>query len=735
MTKRTWARLLISGSSFLLQLGTLCFHTQGAANNDFANAQVISGATGTTDGDNVSATREPGEPDHAGNAGGASVWFRWTAPASGSYSFNTGGSAIDTVLAVYTGASVSALNLVASNDDFGPDLTSAVSIPAVSGVTYHVAVDGYDGEFGDVVLNWSLEVPPLNDNFADATPITGSSGTISGHNSAATQEPGEPNHAGEPGGRSVWFRWTAPADGVYSFDTSGSSLNTLLAVYTGASVNALSLMASNDDSGVDITSAVSFSALNGVTYHFAVDGYAMEAGALTLNWSPFNDPRVMFTTLHHFTNSISDGSSPQAGLVMSGDTLYGTTVYGGASGNGTVFRINADGSGFTNLHSFNYTAGANPYAKLVLSGSTLYGTTYGGGSGYGIVFAVGTNGTGFTNLHSFPPPSGAALTNAEGANPIAGLVLAGNTLFGTARSGGTSGKGTVFAIGTDGSGFTNLHHFTATGGGSATNSDGAAPTSALIVSAGTLYGTANAGGNSGYGTIFAINTNGNGFTVLHSFDWTGGANPHALTISASTLYGTANAGGPQGLGAVFAINTNGTGFTIVYAFTDSSGGANPFAGLMLFANTLYGTALGGGKGGKGTVFALGANGAAFTTLHHFTTTSGVSSTNSDGASSRAELILSGHTLYGTTERGGASGQGTIFSVSLPPLRLTIVSSETKAVMTWPAEFAAFTLQSTTNLALANSWLPVAQSTATNGATVSVDVPATAARKFFRLVAP
>src|SRR5450759_3417370 len=135
-----------------------------------------------------------------------------------------------------------------------------------------------------------------------------------------------------------------------------------------------------------------------------------------------------FTNLHSFTGS--DGANPQAGLILSGTTLYGTAFQGGSSGNGTVFAINTNGTGFTNLHSFIYGSdGASPYAGLILSGNNLYGTAYQGGSlGHGTVFAVNPNGTGFTNLHSFTATSN--YTNSDGANPYAGLILSGNTLYG-----------------------------------------------------------------------------------------------------------------------------------------------------------------------------------------------------------------------------------------------------------------------------------------------------------------
>src|ERR1035437_102550 len=252
---------------------------------------------------------------------------------------------------------------------------------------------------------------------------------------------------------------------------------------------------------------------------------------------------------------------------------------------------------FTNLHSFTGSDGVNPYAGLILSGNTLYGTAFqGGSSGAGTVFAVNTNGTGFTNLHSF--------NYSDGANPQAGLILSGNTLYGAAYGGGSSGAGTVFAVHTDGTGFTNLYSFTAAPGSSA-NSDGAKPQAGLILLCNTLYGKAAYGGSSAYGTVFKLNADGTGFTNLHSFNYSDGVNPRAgLILSGNTLYGTAYYGGSSGNGTVFAVHTDGTGFTNLYGFSGSSCGSNPRAGLILSGNTLYGTASVGSSWGQGTVFSL-----------------------------------------------------------------------------------------------------------------------------------
>jgi uncharacterized repeat protein (TIGR03803 family) len=442
-----------------------------------------------------------------------------------------------------------------------------------------------------------------------------------------------------------------------------------------------------------------------------------------------------FTTLHSFTllnnSTNSDGARPYAGLILSGNTLYGAAVNGGSSDNGTVFAVHTNGTSFTNLHSFNYSDGANPYAGLILSGNTLYGTAV---DPYGTVFKINTNGTGFTNLHSFTATSGSLYTNSDGVYPYGGLILSGNTLYGTAYGGGNSGNGTVFAVNTNGTGFTNLHSFTLLN--NSTNSDGARPYTGLILSGNTLYGTAEYGGSSGYGTVFAVHTNGTGFTNLHSFNYSDGANPYAgLILSGNTLYGTASGGGSSSYGTVFAVHTNGTGFTNLHSFTAVSGsgansdGANPQAGLILSGNILYGTAGYGGSSGDGTVFALNTDGTGFTILYSFTTLN--NSTNSDGANPLGGLILSGNVLYGTAYWGGSSGNGTVFSLFIPP-QLTIIPSGANVILTWPTNATGFTLQSTTNLVSPAVWSIVSPAPVVVNGQNAVTNSTPGTKKFYRL---
>jgi uncharacterized repeat protein (TIGR03803 family) len=432
-------------------------------------------------------------------------------------------------------------------------------------------------------------------------------------------------------------------------------------------------------------------------------------------------------------------------LILSSNTLYGTAGSGGSLRRGTVFAVNVNGMGFTTLHTFTGGSdGVGPSAGLILSGNTLYGATPGGGSrpGNGTVFSVNTNGTGYTTLYSFTAGStnsSGAYTNIDGASPQGGLTLSGNTLYGTAIGGGSSGGGTVFAINIDGTGFTNLHSFTAAFYPAYTNNGGAYPYAGLILSGNTLYGTASTGGSSGRGTVFAINTSGTDFATLFGFDGNIGGGPSAgLILSGNTLYGTAVNGGSSGNGTVFAVNTDGNGFTNLYSFTAYSGssgvdgegtnsdGAWPQAGLILAGSTLYGSAEFGGSLGNGTVFSINTNGTGFTNLHTF-------SIGSDGAYPQTSLILSGNTLYGAALGGGISGtgSGTVFSLTLPPPQLTIARSEVNFIFSWPTNATGFTLQSTTNLGspvwTTNSPAPVVlngQNTVTN--------PISGTQQFFRL---
>jgi uncharacterized repeat protein (TIGR03803 family) len=473
-----------------------------------------------------------------------------------------------------------------------------------------------------------------------------------------------------------------------------------------------------------------------------------------------------FTCLYCFTNGV-DGANPNGGLILSGNTLYGTTAFAGGNtaDNGTVFSVNTNGMGITTPHSFsietqssispfNYTNkdGANPQAGLILSGNTLYGTASGGGNwGVGTVFAVNINSTDFTNLHNFTIGG----VGSDGNSPNAGLVLSGNMLYGTASAGGIPGNGTVFAVNTSGTSFTPLHSFRASSGSfpNYTNSDGADPYAGLVLSSNMLYGAASAGGTLGGGTLFAVNisdlsfTNLYNFTAIHTnsagvYTNSEGANPKGgMILSGNTLYGTASSGGISGNGTVFGINTNGTGFKILHTFTaghknaagiyTNADGAYLQAGLILSGNTLYGTTSSGGISGNGTVFAINTDSTGFTNLYNFTATSGLYATNRDGAHPMG-VILAGNMLYGTARYGGSSGAGSLFTISLPPPNLTIIQSSTNVVLTWPTYVPGVTLLFTTNLVSSAVWSTNSPApTIVNGQN-AVTNPISGTQMFFRL---
>jgi len=445
-----------------------------------------------------------------------------------------------------------------------------------------------------------------------------------------------------------------------------------------------------------------------------------------------------FTNLYRFgpLNSQffnNDGAYSSAGLVSLSNVLYGTTSQGGIAAGGTMFKVNSDGTGFKVIYSFTPANpntgvpgdGAYPLDTLAVAGATLYGTTSGGGiSDNGIVFKINIDGSGFATLHGFSAVDPNTFTNNDGAQPWAGLVLLGTTLYGTASRGGDSGSGTVFKLNADGTGFTRLHSFSALDAATQTNSDGAYPLGGLVISGNTLLGTTYRGGSLATGTVFKVNVDGTGFTVLHNAD---GGPRATLLLASNVLYGTTEAGGTFGGGTVFKLNTDGTGFTNVQVFAGTAGDG-PWGGLILSGGTLYGTTIGGGDSGEGSVFGINVDGTGFTNLYSFTG-------SADGAQPQGSLISAGDSLYGTASSGGGSGSGTLFKLSPGQSggrQLTIVISGSNAILTWPTNAAGLLLQSTTSLVPSVTWTPVSPGpVALNGQNI-VTNPISATQKFYRL---
>jgi len=363
--------------------------------------------------------------------------------------------------------------------------------------------------------------------------------------------------------------------------------------------------------------------------------------------------------------------------------LYGTSE-GGYYNQGAVFELDATNT-LTVLYSFTGTDGdgAEPYGPLARDAAgNLYGTTLDGGAGCelcGTVFKLAppvSPSTTWTEtvLYSFTGTAG------DGKQPEGGVVLgSGGNLYGTTFIGGTYGLGTVFKV-------DKTRHETVLYSFTASNGDGAGPTSGLIRDAeGNLYGTTVGGGNcfaggTCYGTVFMVDAKGNE-TVLYAFTGTDGDGlwPVAGVVrdEQGNLYGTTPDGGdftcnpyptpPSfGCGIVFKLDSTGQE-TVLHTFTGIGGdGEAPIGGLVRDdRGNLYGTTVWGGDlmsnggSGYGTAFEVAATGKE-ATLHSFTGTP-----TGDGAAPFAALVKGPNgSLYGTTIDGGAVGLGTVFE--LPP---------------------------------------------------------------------
>jgi hypothetical protein len=262
--------------------------TPPPANDDFAQGQVITGVQGEIQGSNVSATKEHGEPLHspAGDWGGASVWYRWSAPAGGTLVLRIDdGFALNALVAVYSGASLGTLTPLGREGGSRP---FELRVRVESGGNYSIALDGVGitaPKAGGFALSWEFFEPPPNDDFAAAEQLAGESGTLSASNAGATAEAGEPAPQGEQGGASVWYRWTGPKTQKMRLDVYDEGFGSLLAVYTGETVGALTPVAGQFTS-TWMHSKMTFDALAGTEYRIAVDGGSGDIGAFTLRWKP-----------------------------------------------------------------------------------------------------------------------------------------------------------------------------------------------------------------------------------------------------------------------------------------------------------------------------------------------------------------------------------------------------------------------------------------------------------------
>ena len=425
-------------------------------NDNFADRIALTGTNTSATGSNVSASKEPGEPNHAGQAGGQSVWWTWTAPASGWTTITSSGN-FSMLLGIYTGDAVAALTRLASAQGSSYSSPAAASFNATAGTVYQIAVDG--ATLADYSSSFTVQVvltpPPTNDNFASSATLTGTNASVySASSLSATKEPGEPDHAANPGGRSVWWAWTAPVSGRFAVVSTGP-FDQLLGVYTGASVSALTEVASATAPS-NVVAKATFDAVQGTVYHIAVDGKDGASGSFTLylRLPPSNDDFANRFTLANTnititatnanaTNEAGEpshaGNAPQRSVwwkwtaPISGRAVVSVTsstssqslgVYAGT----TVSNLTAVASGSMN--------GNNPaYANFDAAAGTEYEIAVDGGYSGGafsllVQYVTAPPNDYFTNC--------LAVTNTTGAS----FYVTGSTL-GATKEPGESWQGTA----------------------------------------------------------------------------------------------------------------------------------------------------------------------------------------------------------------------------------------------------------------------------------------------------
>ena len=375
---------------------------------------------------------------------------------------------------------------------------------------------------------------------------------------------------------------------AYGVDTYDSQLSTL-ATFTGANgAKPLSYLVS--DAAGDLFGVTSG---GGADNDGTVFEIAKSTGALT--------------TMASFTGA--NGADPWGVTSDAAGDLFGTTANGGADGDGTVFEIAKSTGELTTLATFTGANGENPFGTVINDAAgDLFGTTaFGGADGDGTVFEIAKSTGELTTLATF--------TGANGATPTGSLTIdAEGDLFGTTANGRVDGDGTVFEIAKSTGELTTLATFT--------GSNGEYPERGVTIdAAGDLFGTTYLGGADNDGTVFEIVKSTGALITLATFTGANGASPLSQLVSdaAGDLFGTTETGGADNDGTVFEIAKSTGKLTTLATFTGANG-AELDGGLTInSAGDLFGTTYYGGANDDGTVFELPATFVATPAVDNTTT--------------------------------------------------------------------------------------------------------------------
>lgn len=377
-----------------------------------------------------------------------------------------------------------------------------------------------------------------------------------------------------------------------------------------------------------------------------------------------------FSILISFTYSdVNLGANPQGSFIFDNSDktiLYGVTMRGGANSYGTIFKVNTDGTGYKLMHSLGGVDGSNPNGSLITDGTYLYGTTtYGGTSSNngGVIFKIQTDGTNFSTIVNFDYTTNGAYPKGDLAFDETGTYLCGmNT-----QSSAVPGLGIIFKVKTDGSNFTNLLKVDVTANG--LSGEG------TLMRIGTAFYGVRSGGSSstsglGYlGTIFKINTDGTSYTKLYNFKATGNSPTGSLILESGYTYGMTKYGGLYNYGVIFKMKSDGSGYTELLDFDGSNNGKHPNGALISDGTFLYGMTTEGGKKDAGVIFKIKTDGTSFSKLNEFD-----GGLNGGYPYGSLTFDATKTTLYGMTNSGGSvsPGYGVIFKINTDASNFSIL---------------------------------------------------------------
>jgi uncharacterized repeat protein (TIGR03803 family) len=381
--------------------------------------------------------------------------------------------------------------------------------------------------------------------------------------------------------------------------------------------------------------------------------------AVWLAISSFADPAITgaalgaVETLHEFVQS-TDGGAPVNSISLNGNSLFGSTWVGGQDGGGTLWSLDTNSHSFSKLYDFRSIDGTGPIGGVTFGESKLFGTTYlDGAYGGGTVWSFDLVNGSFSKLHD--------LNGDDGSFSNGDVAFDGDTLYGTTRTGGLHNRGTIWSFDLSGGVFTKLHDFT----GSGINSG---PVGGILVQGDKLLGTTYEGGTHGDGSIWSFDLENDSFTTLHNL-WRGTDGEGAsgdLTMDGTKIFGTAASGGANGSGTLWEFDTSAAAFSVLHHFSSSTDGRVPRIDDTLRNGALFGVSIQGGANNDGTLWSFDTINSTFTTLHDF-------DSSIDGYEPNGGIALGSSAIFGTTKWGVASGDGTIWKFAIPEPSAAVLS--------------------------------------------------------------